>query len=201
MPALPSAPPADEIAPAAPARWTQVEYLLTDRLTRGTRKVVYRADPQTADELSFNNGGWVERRDGEVVSISTPVAGEFDASMPPGGWARPGRMREGDTWRVQYMGKATAGGSVELKLDAQVAQAESSVIAGIERRLIRVDYRGYVMRKTVAGGGSFGTGGYKGRAVWSPGLGPVVRFVAFTRGGASGAAFYVDEELELTSLR
>lgn len=197
----PIAPPGDHGPSISAARWSQIEYLLTDRLTGITRKIVYRADPATEDSLSYNNGAWVERRDGEVIEIASPIAGEFDAAMPPGGWIRPGRMREGDEWRVQYMGKSAGSNSIELRLDAQVANSESRFVAGMERRLLRIDYRGYVIRKTVAGGGSHATGAYRASAWWSPELSRVVRFTANTRGGASGSAFYIDEELELTAIR
>lgn len=197
----PSVLPSDPAPSFAPARWSQIEYLLTDRLTGNTRKVVYKADAATDDSLSFNNGSWVERRNGEVLDIASPIAGEFDGAMPPGGWIRPGQMRQGDEWRVRYMGKAISGGSIEMRLDAEVAASESQVVAGTERRLVRVNYRGYVIRKTVAGGGSHATGAYRASAWWSPELSRVVRFTAFTRGGASGAAFYIDEQLELTAIR
>lgn len=197
----PIASPGDQGPSSSAARWSQIDYLLTDRLTGITRKVVYRADAAAEDSLSYNNGAWVERRNGEVLEIASPIAGEFDSAMPPGGWIRPGRMREGDQWHVQYTGKAAGAGSVEFRLDAQVASAESRLVAGTERRLLRIDYRGYVIRKAVAGGGSLATGAYRASAWWSPELFRVVRFTANTRGGASGAAFYIDEELELTAIR
>ncbi|MGJ7512083.1 trypsin-like peptidase domain-containing protein [Variovorax sp. GT1P44] len=198
---LPIVTPDDRGPSVAAARWSQIDYLLTDRLTGISRKVVYRADAAAEDSLSYNNGAWVERRDGEVLEIASPIAGEFDSAMPPGGWIRPSRMREGDQWHLQYMGKTDGSGSAELRLDAQVAGAESRLVAGTERRLVRIDYRGYVIRKTLAGVSILATGAYRASAWWSPELSRVVRFTANTRGGASGAAFYIDEELELTAIR
>jgi len=195
-------PPAD--ATAAPRAFRTLEYTLRDRVTGKTRTVLYRLDPPEGKEgqqRSYNNGGWVEKLDGEVIAAPTSIAGEFDASIPPGGWLNDRVIQEGDAWSISYERPAGGGGVVRLKLDAYVDSPETLEIAGSKRRLIRVNYRGHMTRTLALGGGSFASGVYRASAWWSPELSRVVRFTVHTRGGASGAAFYMDEELELSDIR
>ncbi|QOF78040.1 S1 family peptidase [Variovorax sp. 38R] len=190
-------------APTSLLRPNIVEYQLHDRLTNTHRKVIYRADAATTtdDRLSFNNGGYVEKPGGEVVSVTTAVAGEFDAVMPPGGWARPS-LEPDAAWATEY---DTTMGGTRIKMDLRASVVDDAATLpfdGRELKVVKINYRGYTQRFANAGawsGNQFGT--YRASVWFSPEVGRVVRFEVQTRGGASGGAFQVSEVLELVSLR
>jgi serine protease Do len=184
----------------AQTRPSVVEYQLHDRLTNVYRKVIYRADPATDDRISFNSGGWVEKPGGEVVSVTSPIAGEFDTAMPPGGWAKE-KLKEEAAWRTRY--DSTLGGTrINMDLSATVMEDTTLTVGGQEFKVVRIEYRGYTQRFANAGAvGGNQYGRYRAEVWFSPELGRVVRFEAKTRGGAGGGAFQVNEALELVSLR
>ncbi|MDH6591564.1 hypothetical protein M2165_001453 [Variovorax sp. TBS-050B] len=127
-----------------------VEYELHDRLTNIRRKVIYRADAVLDDEpLSFNGGGWVEKPAGEVVSITSSVAGEFDIAMPPGGWAKP-NLREQGAWKTRYTSTL---GATRINMDLSAAVMEDSTlnVGGREVKVVRIEYRGFTERFPNAG--------------------------------------------------
>ena len=184
----------------AKGRPSVVEYQLHDRLTNTYRKVVYRIDPSTDEQISFNNGGWVEKPNGEVVSVTSAIAGEFDSVMPPGGWAKE-NLKEEAAWRARY--SSTLGGSrSNMDLNATVMEDTALTIGGREHKVVRIEYRGYTQRFPNAGS-VFGNqyGRYVANVWFSQELGRVVRFEAETRGGAGSVAFQVRETLELVSIR
>jgi hypothetical protein len=166
--------------------------------------VIYRADAATTtdDRLSFNNGGYVEKPGGEVVSVTTAVAGEFDGAMPPGGWARPS-LQPDAPWASEY--DATMGGTrIKMDLRATVVDDDGDTLPvnGRDVKVVKINYRGYTQRYANAGavgGNQYGT--YRASVWFSPELGRVVRFDVQTRGGASGGAFQVSEVLDLVSIR
>jgi hypothetical protein len=184
----------------ATGRPSIVEYQLHDRLTNTYRKVVYRADAATDDRISFNNGGWIEKPGGEVVSVTTAIAGEFDAAMPPGGWGKA-NLKEEAAWRTRY-GSTFGGSRINMDLNATVMEDTTLNVGGKEIKAVRIEYRGFTQRFANAGavvGNQYGA--YKADVWFSPELGRVVRFEAQTRGGTSGGAFQVRETLELVSIR
>ena len=174
-----------------------VEYQLHDRLTNIYRKVLYRADPATDDRISFNNGGWIEKPGGRVLSVTTAIAGEFDATMPPGGWARENFTEEA-AWRTRY--ESTVGGArINMDLSATVMEDTTLTIGGKEYKVVRIEYRGYTQRAGSVAGDQHGR--YRAEVWFSRELGRVIRFEVKTRGGTGSGAFQVDEALELVSLR
>jgi len=182
------------------ARPSVVEYQLHDRLTNIYRKVIYRADSITEDGISFNSGGWVEKSGGEVVSVNSAIAGEFDGAMPPGGWAKKNLKQEG-AWRTRY--DSTMGGTrIHMDLSASVMEDTVLTVGGQEIKAVRIEYRGFTQRAANAGASS-GTqyGPYRAEVWFSPELGRVIRFEVKTRGGGGSGAFQVSEALELVSLR
>ncbi|KIQ35608.1 hypothetical protein RT97_04655 [Variovorax paradoxus] len=188
------------MATTAAGRPNIIEYQLHDRLTNTYRKVFYRADPATDDRISFNNGGWIEKPGGEVVSVTTAIAGEFDAAMPPGGWGKA-NLKEEAAWRTRY-GSTFGGTRINMDLDATVMEDTVVNVGGKEMKAVRIEYRGFTQRFANAGavvGNQYGA--YKADVWFSPELGRVVRFEAQTRGGTSGGAFQVRETLELVSIR
>lgn len=197
------APSATAPAPssATPARPRLVEYQLHDRLTNIRRKVVYRADAVLDDEpSSFNSGGWVEKPGGEVVSVTSSVAGEFDIAMPPGGWARP-NLREQGAWRARYTSTLSAT-RINMDLSAAVMEDSTLRVGSQDIKVVRIEYRGFTERFPNAGavaGNQYGP--YRADVWFSPELGRVIRFEAKTRGGSMSGAFQVDEALELVNWR
>lgn len=198
MAALP--PPAASAA-ASVARPSVVEYRLLDRLTGMSRQVVYRADAAPPDgALSFNNGGWVEKPGGEIVGVTTAIAGEFDASMPPGGWAGE-ILKQKTVWSTRYS-SVLGGMRVNMDLNAVAADNTTLAVAGRTLNVVRIEYRGYTQRFANAGavvGNQYGH--FRANAWFSPELGRVVRFEAQTRGGSLTGAFNVSEVLELVDIR
>lgn len=195
-PAIGTSGPASLVA----GRPNVIEYQLHDRLTNTYRKVVYRIDPSTDEQISFNNGGWVEKPNGEVVSVTSAIAGEFDSVMPPGGWTKE-NLKEEAAWRARY--NSTLGGSrSNMDLNATVMEDTALTIGGRELKVVRIEYKGYTQRFPNAGavvGNQYGR--YLANVWFSPELKRVVRFEAETRGGAGPAAFQVRETLELVSIR
>jgi hypothetical protein len=183
-----------------PGRPSVVEYELHDRITNTRRKAIYRADAVVDDRISFNNGGWVEKPGGEVTSVTTAVAGEFDTAMPPGGWGRQD-LKEEAAWTTRYSSKL---GGIQINMDLRATVMEDAVLPvdGREVKVMRIEYRGSTQRFANAGavsGNQYGP--YRANVWFSPELGRVVRFEVQTRGGAGGAAFQVSEALELVSIR
>ena len=182
------------------ARPSVVEYQLHDRLTNIYRKVIYRADPATDDRISFNSGGWVEKPGGEVISVNSAIAGEFDGAMPPNGWAKE-NLKQQAAWRTSY--DSTMGGTrIHMDLSATVMEDTVLTVGGQEIKAVRIEYRGFTQRAANAGASS-GTqyGPYRAEVWFSPELGRVIRFEVKTRGGGGSGAFQVSEVLELVSLR
>lgn len=170
--------------------FSTLEYTLRDRLTGNTRQVIYRLDAPQTDRRSFNNSGWVEKISGEVLSVGTSIAGEFDGSMPPGGWVRDA-LTLGATWSLAYTSPAHA----QMSLTATAAETETLTIAGRNLETVRVDFRGSMVR------GPAVSGFYHAEAWYSPELKRVVRFGARSRGGSGSAAYVIREEIELTAIR
>lgn len=183
-----------------PGRPSVVEYELHDRITNTRRKAIYRADAVVDERISFNNGGWVEKPGGEVTSVTTAVAGEFDTAMPPGGWGRQD-LKEEAAWTTRYSSKL---GGIQINMDLRATVMEDAVLPvdGREVKVMRIEYRGFTQRFANAGAvGGNQYGPYRANVWFSPELGRVVRFEVQTRGGAGGAAFQVSEALELVSIR
>ena len=184
--------PRTAVASTAGPGYSTLEYTLRDRLTGNSRKVLYQLDATQAqtDRRSFNNGGWIEKIDGEVLSVGTSIAGEFDSAIPPGGWVR-GTPMLGMTWSLSYKLPSQA----QMKLSATASENETLVIGQRTLETIRVDYRGSLTR------GPAVSGFYHAEAWYSPELGRVVRFGARSRGGSGSAAYVISEEIELTDIR
>lgn len=183
------------------AGFRTMEYTFRDRLTRVSRTAVYRLDSESAERRSFNNGGWIEKPSGEVIQINTPIAGEFDSVMPPGGWV-PASLLEDLNWRTKYDVKR-GGVQVGMDLRAQVDGNETIQVLGRNREVVRIVYRGYVSRAPVGGNlvSSNPTGTLRGYAWYSPELARVVRFEIKEQGGIGSGAFMISEEVELTGLQ
>lgn len=189
------------VSAAQPTSPRVVEYELLDRITKLRRKVVYRADPDEDGKISFNNGGWVEKPGGQVISITSAAAGEFDTAMPPGGWSRE-NLADAVSWTTRYSSRL-GGNNINMDLRATVMEDSTLTVAGQEVKVVRIEYRGFTERfagaSTVSNGNQFGP--YRANVWFSPEFGRVVRFEVQTRGGWGSAAYQVDEVLALQSVR
>lgn len=173
------------------------EYVLKDRLTGTSQRVVYRLDRVDGDNLVYNQGTRVERAGGEVITAGSPIGGEFDLVMPPGGWVHKASQAS-STWPLRY--EARAGTlPIRMELTARVAEQSTLRIDNRELNAVRVQFKGYTHRGGTTG--LMATGAYEANAWYVPELGRVVRFDVKTRGGVAGTAFYVDETLHLVSIR
>jgi hypothetical protein len=152
-------------------RGDQLVYRVTDKLTGLAREVIYTVDRVGAEQLTFNQGGRVEGRNGTVVSVQTPLAGAMDRCNPPGGWTRP-EMTLGMSWSSDFVlppGSACAGG---FRLQSRVVSEEPMSTPLGELNVQRVDVEGDIQR----------TERYtyqirlKARAWYAPALGRVIRF-------------------------
>lgn len=190
--------PAVAAATAAPGPGTArvYEYRLRDRVTGIARPVTYRLDRVDGDKLMFNQGSRVEKSDGQVLSLTAAIGGEFDQAMPPGGWISK-EPAPGAVWNLRY--ETLLGGSrVGMELRAQAAGESTMRFKDGELRILRVDFKGHTVRGTASTNPS---GTYKATAWYAPELGRVVRFEARSRGGVGSGVFLIDEALELVDIR
>ncbi|RFP77838.1 serine protease [Hydrogenophaga borbori] len=195
-PATPATGTATASASSAPKGDRVFEYRLRDRLTGIAQPVVYRLDRVNGEERIFNQGERVERAGGGVVSMKSPIGGEFDLAMPPGGWiSAPPEM--GSAWRLNY--EARRGGtSLRMDLRARVLGSTTVRVGQRDVEAIRIEFQGFTSRPAMTG---FVRGPYMAQAWYAPGLGRIVRFEARGQGGNGGAFFNIDELIELVDIR
>ncbi|MGR4870651.1 DUF2846 domain-containing protein [Variovorax sp. LARHSF232] len=187
--------------PAKTGTTRLVEYRLNDRMGGPERVVNFRFFEAEGERISFNNGTWFEKPDGTFIEARSQIAGDFDTAMPPGGWVRPQSLTAGASWTERYSRNVGAG-RVDMDIVAVVSGPDTLVITGRAMPVVLIEYRGYTSRFTSSMASSQNqTARYRASAWYSPELRRVVRFNANSRGGASGGAFVVDEELNLVSIR
>jgi hypothetical protein len=169
-----------------------LEYALTDRSTGNRSSVIYRFDRITGDELVFNMGGRVEKRDGSVISVTTPIGGLFDTSSPPGGWGRK-NAKPGMRWSLDYLGNTSD--KFRHDLDVTVTGESSMKVDGADIKVLQIAYKGWVYAP-ITNSGSSRTGTPFRATVWyAADLGRVVRFEAENNRGGYASSF--NESLEL----
>lgn len=208
-PAAPAAsPPAGAMAPPAAAPMdlrdlalvpgSVLVYRLRDRLSGGEQEVAYRLDRIEGERLVFNGGARIELAGGEVVNLKAVIGGEYEQAMPPEGWVTARSIHQ-SRWQTTYLARGD-GRPFRMELNAEVADEQVLQLKGRQVQTVAVRFKGYTTR----GGGLSGTNpsaSYAATAWYAPALGRVVRFEARTRGGSGGAAFLVDESLELEDVR
>ena len=182
---------------AAAGRGQVFEYELRDRLTGAVRTVVYRLDRVDGDKLVFNQGARIERAGGAVVSMTQPIGGEFDVGMPPGGWI-PAEPKPGAVWSAEYSG-GIPGQFVGMRVQAHTLGESKMRLKDRDLRVVQVEFTGYTNRGSSLYNNPGGR--YTATAWYAPELGRIVHFEARTRGGIGGAAFYIDEQLQLVDIR
>ncbi|MGO4823080.1 serine protease [Cupriavidus sp. 2KB_15] len=159
-------------SPAVGEVW---RYELVDKLTHKRRPVVYRVDKVEAERVSFNQGARIESRDGRV-EIATPAGGDFDAVSPPRGWV-PENVKPGMRWKYSYKQPGT---DLPTELSGEATGESTITVPAGSFRVLRIDYKGYVMRPFYgfSGGGSQSSVPYTAVAWYAPELKRVVRFDA-----------------------
>ncbi len=180
-------------------RGDQLVYRITDKFTGVSRQATYQVDRIDGDNVVFNQGARVERKDGSVVSIETPIGGDMDRLSPPGGWGRPS-LSVGASWTAQYRLPVGSGYGGDYDLQARViSQATRATPLG-EAKLVQIQYEGTARRMDVAATGIM----YSVSAeVWyAPELGRVVQFEAAMRPRTSGGFLTPSREsAELVALQ
>lgn len=173
-----------------PRAGNALEYVRIDHLTGNRSPVVYRLDRIAGDELIFNMGGRVEKTDGRVVSVTSPIGGMFDSSSPPGGWGRKD-VKPGMRWHLDYV--ASTGDKWRHELDALVVGERSMRVDGTELRATQITYTGWIYASYGTGASPVGTR-FEATAWYSNDLGRVLRFEAEHRRGNSSST---NEMIEL----
>lgn len=181
------------LTPASPLRMGDaLEYVRTDRLT-GTRiPVTYRVDRVSGDEVSFNAGGRIEKTDGRVLSVTTPVGGIYDTASPPGGWVRKD-VRPGMLWYLDYV--PATGEKLRYELKATAGGERTTKVDGNEVQAVEISYEGWIY-SGYAGGAPLAPRATRLsiKLLYAPGLARVVRFEAQNTRPPFSAT---DETLEL----
>ena len=199
----PASPPVAAVAvaaaltPSSPLRaGDALEYLRIDRLTGNRTPVVYRVDRIAGDELFFNAGGRVEKSDGRVTSVVTPIGGFYDTASPPGGWARKD-IRTGMRWHVDFV--STAGDKSRHELDAVVVGERSMRVDDTEIKAFEIRYEGWLYTGYGAGAPLGPSASRLSARVWyAPAMARVVRFEAQSTRPPFSAT---DETLELVHVQ
>ena len=172
----PASGPADVavLSPTEPLRAGDgLEYVLTDQATMRKVPVVYRLDRIRGDELSFNSGGRIEKKDGQVVAIAAPLGGLFDTSSPPGGWGRKD-LRPGMRWHMDFV--AASGERWRHELDAAVIGGDRSLrVDGTDIKVVQIAYTGWIYVSYGSGSSAAGTR-FEATVWYSNEMGRVLRF-------------------------
>ncbi|RST51458.1 hypothetical protein [Variovorax sp. MHTC-1] len=170
-------------------RGDSLEYVLVDQLTNARAPVFYRVDRVDGENIYFNQGSRIEKFDGQVVSVSSPVGGVFDAASPPGGWARVD-LQDGASWRVDYMGIGAE--KIRYQLDATVMGSETVQVDGVDTGARQILYTGWMYAQ--AGATQPLPSRFRANVLYSTDLGRVVKFDAEYRRGVGNT---YRESLEL----
>jgi serine protease Do len=176
-------------------RGDRIVYRVTDRLTGVAREAVYTVDSLDKDQVSFNQGGRIERQDGSLVSMTAPVAGEMDNCMPPGGWSRPG-MTLGQGWSIEAT-RPTDPCAGTLSMRAYVATEEQMNTPLGTLMVQRVDFKGSLASTSRAVVIHYSV---QARAWYAPALGRTVRFEIDAVPNYAGLTRW-REMAELTAIR
>jgi hypothetical protein len=179
--AAPAAPTAATVQRAPDLkRGDQLIYRVTDKLTGLTREVIYTVDRVGPEQITFNQGGRVEGRNGTVVSVNSPLAGAMDRCNPPGGWTRP-EMTLGMAWSADFVRPPGGGCAGGFRLKSRVVSEEPMPTPLGELTVQRVDIEGDIQRTERY---TYQTR-VNARAWYSPALARVVRFESEFRGPAA----------------
>lgn len=209
--AVPPAPPPIVAAiPAQPAvdasakvpssrlfRGNSFDYEVVDRETNKAQRVVLHVDRADANQVLFNGGARIEKQNGELIRVGSPLLGELDAVTPPRGWMSGGRLPQG-SWPVHFT-SALAGQRTSYDLTAHAGTEQRLRVKAGEFKAVRVDIEGWAERLE---GLATARAHYEAVLWISPELRRVIRFEARSRSGGNmgGAYFSIDEASELTAV-
>lgn len=170
------------------------DYQVTDRTTQRSRTVVLRVLRVDAQQVTFNDGTRVEKPNGELVSIGSPLLGELDSVTPAGGWMPGGRVPRG-MWPVKF----SAGGPADRKiydLTAQAGREQPIRIRAGQFQAVRIDIDGWLEQ------GCCSRAPYRATVWVSPELRRPIRFEAKARspGNIGTSSIMIDEAVELIAI-
>jgi hypothetical protein len=188
--------PAGSAIRSALVRGDTFDYQLTDRATQQSRTVALRVARVDDRQIAFNDGTRIEKPNGELVKLGTPLLGELDHATPPGGWMPGGRVPRG-VWQVKFS-TGTGGNRKSYDLMAQAGREQLIRTQAGQFQAVRVDVEGWY-EESVGNGPSRAP--YRA-VVWvSPELRRPVRFEAKSRSNNIGSSgFLIDEVVELVSI-
>jgi len=172
-----------------------LEYVRTDRLTGNRSPVIYRLDRVNGDELSFNAGSRIEKANGQVVSITSPVGVFFDSASPPGGWAAKDEIQPGMRWHLDYV--TATDDRLRHELNASVGAEHTTRVDGVELNVLRISYEGWIYASHGTGASAVGTP-FSVAVLYSPELRRIVKFEARHR---RASASVTNESLELVRIQ
>lgn len=171
------------------------DYRITDRNTGFSNTATLKVEATQRGMVSFNGGGRIEKPSGDVVRITTALAGELDMATPPGGWMPGGRIPSGA--REARFVSAVSGARLEYDLKADAGAMETIKVPAGEFQAVRIVIRGWVENRV---GHTPVRAHYEGTAWLAPALRRVVRFEAKARATAQSGSIHVDELVELTRI-
>lgn len=172
-----------------------LEYLRTDRLTGNRVPVIYRVDRVNGDEVSFNAGSRIEKANGQLVSLTSPIGGLFDSASPPGGWAPKDDIQPGMRWHLDYV--TTTDDRLRHELNASVGAEHTTRVDGVDVNVMRISYDGWIYASYGTGASPVGTP-LNVAVLYSPELKRIVRFEATYR---RAYASVTNETLELVRIQ
>lgn len=152
-------------------RGDTLEYTLTDDLTGNRSTVQYTLDRVSGEEMSFNAGSRIERRDGTVVAVRPPIGGLHDSAMPSGGWTRA-NVQVGQSWSTDSNGYSLTG---------RAASESAFTIDGESLRVIDIRYTGWQTNSAPGNGATQRNTPVEFAVLYSPELKRVVRLKSETR--------------------
>jgi len=192
--------PASSNAPARDGRLVRgqsFDYQVTDRDAAKSHLVILRVDRVDDSQVLFNGGARIEKPNGELVHMGTPLLGELDAVTPPGGWMTGGRL-PGGSWPIRFTSSAN-GQRTAYDLTAHAGREQTIRVKAGEFRAIRVDLEGWINPV-----GKFNAAATRYKAVlwFSSELRRVIRFEVECRAGSntSSSYFSISEVAELTGI-
>ena len=173
------------------ARGSSFDYQLVERTTQNARTVTLRVDRIDDKQVSFNSGARVERPNGELIRIASPLLGELDSVTPPGGWMPGGRVPRG-MWPIKF-----SRGSKQYDLTAQVGGEHTIRVPAGSFTAVRIEIEGWLSQ-----GGPHVRGPYRATLWVSQELRRPIRFEVKSRTttNTGGAFFMIDETAELIAI-
>lgn len=170
------------------------DYQVTDRTTQRSRTAMLRVLRVDDLQITFNDGTRIEKPNGELINIGSPLLGELDSVTPAGGWMPGGRTPRG-MWPVKF----SVGGPGDRKvydLTAQAGREQPIRIRAGQFQAVRIDIDGWLEQ------GCCSRAPYRATVWVSPELRRPIRFEVKARspGNIGTSTIMLDESVELIAI-